>query len=83
MALVIVTGTIFSAQAQLQLGVNGKLAVPLGDFGDQAGVGFGGDLRVGYRITDNMTVGLSGGYILFGTESSEFEPLIPEVINTL
>ena len=72
MAFVLVAGTIFSAQAQLQLGINGKLAIPTGDLAEGSGLGYGGDLRVGYRITDNMTVGLSGGYILFGDESSEF-----------
>jgi hypothetical protein len=42
----IVTGSVFTSNAQIAIGLTGGLGLPMGDFGKSASTGFGGGLQV-------------------------------------
>jgi hypothetical protein len=57
----------FSTNAQqIKLGGNLGLAVPMGDFGDVAGTGFGFSATGKYMLNEQMAVGANLGYYGFG-----------------
>jgi hypothetical protein len=49
--------------------VGAELALPMGDFGDQSNLGFGGSLRYEYPMGDNLGLCLTAGYITFSGKS--------------
>lgn len=57
-----------SANAQLKLGVSGGLALPMGDFGDAAKMGFGGGVSGKYMLNEKMALGLGVGYYSFSAK---------------
>lgn len=50
------------------LGVHGTFALPTGDFGDLAGVGFGGGVSWTRELNNKMTYGGKVSYLTFGSE---------------
>ncbi|HEY6906956.1 MAG TPA: outer membrane beta-barrel protein [Ignavibacteriaceae bacterium] len=54
------------AQGKNYLGIGANLALPLGTFGDVAGVGFGGTVSFEMEFTPNITGIASAGYLSFG-----------------
>ena len=57
-----------NAQAQMAVGGTVGLQVPVGDFGDEANIGFGFTIIGKYMVMDNLAVGASVGYSQFGTD---------------
>ncbi len=65
--LMFVVGITSAAEAQgLTLGINGGTVVPIGDFSDIAETGFGGNVSLGYRLTESWALKLMAGYHQFG-----------------
>lgn len=58
----LVSGFI-NAQGKMALGFNAGIALPMGDFADGYDMGFGGNALFAYRVSPNVDVTLSGGYL--------------------
>ncbi|MDZ4715593.1 MAG: hypothetical protein SH819_09000, partial [Cytophagales bacterium] len=58
---------VTGAFAQFSIGAN--LGLPMGTFGDFQGIGFGGSLRYDKAINDNLSWGVTGGFLSFGGKS--------------
>ena len=56
--------TVQAQSGRLSLGA--ELGMPMGDFGDAASTGFGGSLRYEHPMGDNIGLGLTAGYLMFG-----------------
>jgi len=57
----------FSEQmTRFKLGIDAGVQLPMGDFGKEANMGFGGELNAKYMIKDNIGVGVGVGYYTFG-----------------
>ncbi len=56
------------AQGKNYLGIGANLALPMGSFGDVAGVGIGGTVSFEMEFTPNITGIASAGYLAFGGE---------------
>ncbi len=54
------------AQGSISYGLNGEFAIPIGDFGDAANLGFGGTGTIQMQTTDNFFLFLRSGYIRWG-----------------
>jgi hypothetical protein len=54
-----------SANAQLKIGVNGGLGLPMGSFGDANKMGFGGGVVGKYLLNEKIALGLNIGYYSF------------------
>ncbi|MFZ0388938.1 MAG: hypothetical protein WAN36_00650 [Calditrichia bacterium] len=63
---------VVSAEGPLMVGIEGNVAVPMGDFGDAAKTGLGGTAFVEYMATPNMSLSGKAGYLYFGGESEGF-----------
>lgn len=50
----------------INLSVGGELAMPMGTFGDAAGIGFGGTVRGEYPINDQLVGIADVGYLMWG-----------------
>ncbi len=50
---------------EMSFGVNGELALPMGDFGDSAGMGFGGSVQGEYGINEQLIGTASVGYLMW------------------
>lgn len=59
-----------TAQAQVQIGVNGNVAIPLGPefFSDNFNAGFGGTLKARYMLSEQASVGVDVSYFSFGVD---------------
>ncbi len=55
-----------AVNAQIKVGANFGLQLPLGTFGDGADMGIGGNITGEYMITENIGAGLGFGYYSFG-----------------
>jgi hypothetical protein len=65
----LVCGLIQTSDAQVgRFSAGLELALPMGDFGDVAGTGFGGSLRYEYPLGDNIGLMATVGYLTFGEE---------------
>lgn len=62
--LALTAGTTMAQNGRFSVGA--ELALPMGDFGDAAGIGFGGSLAYEHPIGDMMGLGLRAGYLTFG-----------------
>ncbi|MDR1678186.1 MAG: porin family protein [Prevotellaceae bacterium] len=60
------------ANAQIKLGIDLGLQVPMGDFEKMAEVGLGGNVNGEYAITENIGAGLSIGYYKFSFKDNGF-----------
>lgn len=54
-----------AVNAQVKVGINGGVQLPMGDFKDLSKTGFGGGLKGEYMLNPNMGVGLNLGYYAF------------------
>jgi hypothetical protein len=61
-------GPMGAANAQLVVGLNAGAVVPISDFSDIAGTGFGGDVLLGVWLTESWMINLMAGYHQFGEE---------------
>lgn len=52
-----------SVNAQSKVGIQGTLALPMGDFGDGYDLGFGGTVTYMYMVNPNLAVTGSAGYL--------------------
>lgn len=65
--LALTAGTTMAQNGRFSVGA--ELALPMGDFGDGYGIGFGGSLRYEHPIGDMMGLGLTAGYLTFSGKS--------------
>jgi hypothetical protein len=65
MAVALVALTATTSMAQGRFSVGADLALPMGDFGDVSGLGFGGSLKYEGAINDNINWTGSVGYLSF------------------
>jgi hypothetical protein len=65
MAIMLVAGVSYTVKAQIGIGANAGLAMPMGSFGDAYNMGFGGSAYGQYTLNDQMTIGLNIGYYSF------------------
>ncbi|MCC7431235.1 outer membrane beta-barrel protein [bacterium] len=63
--------------AGLDIGVNGNLAMPTGDFADAAGFGFGAGVSVGKSISSKLSAKLGASYLMFGEKNNTTFSIIP------
>jgi hypothetical protein len=66
LAIVLIAGFTTTSKAQISIGAKAGIAMPMGDFGDSYGMGFGGSAIGEYALNDNMAVGLNVGFYTFG-----------------
>ncbi|MCS7052590.1 MAG: porin family protein [Ignavibacterium sp.] len=64
--LVLFALTFANAQSKMAVGVGGNLALPMGSFGDVAGMGFGGGAQFEYSFAPNIVGTVSATYLMFG-----------------
>lgn len=69
LAAIILSAFTINANAQFNAGID--LALPLGDFSNGAGVGFGASIGYEHKIGDNIGVGGELGYLMFTTKSDD------------
>ena len=62
MVLVVAVATPSNAQGKIFVGVGADVLLPMGTFGDGAGIGFGGSARGQYNVTPALSVGVTAGY---------------------
>lgn len=60
------------AQGKNYLGIGANLALPMGSFGDAAGMGFGGSASFEMTFTPNITGIVTAGYLKFGGKDFGF-----------
>jgi len=64
--LLVVALSVVTASAQIKVGLNGGVGIPMGTFGDVFNTGFGGGISGEYLITPNISIGLNAGIYSFG-----------------
>jgi len=69
-AVILFTGLTYS-QGEMSLGVGVNVALPMGDFGDQAGTGFGGTAVFEMEFMPQLYGTATAGYISWGGEDVE------------
>ena len=70
------------AGAQIKVGANAAIGIPMGDLGDVYSTGFGGGISGKYMINDNMAAGASFNYISLGSDNDAMEySIMPIVAN--
>lgn len=60
----------YAQQGFHKLGVAAELGLPMGDFGDAYGVGFGGTAKAFYGITEKADITGTVGYLHYGIKGS-------------
>ena len=53
------------ASSQTYAGVGLRTGIPTGDFADYAGFGLGGGIEISHMISDQASIGFTGGYMAF------------------
>lgn len=83
LALALPLAVAFTSNANAEgFGVHGSLALPMGDFGDVAGFGFGGGVQYEKAMNENMSYGINASYLMFGEEKSVTTSVIPIIAQT-
>jgi hypothetical protein len=67
--LLIASTSVIAQNGRLSVGA--ELALPSGDYGDNAGTGFGGSLRYENPLGDNLGLMGTVGYLMYGTKTIE------------
>jgi hypothetical protein len=70
LSIVAVIALSSASFAQGRFSIGPELALPMGDFGDGAGIGFGGTLRYEGTINDNLNWMGTAGYLTFGEKDN-------------
>lgn len=74
--LALTAGTTMAQNGRFSIGA--ELGLPMGDFGDGAGIGFGGTVGYEHPIGDMMGIGLRAGYLTFsGKDGGPSSSMIP------
>jgi hypothetical protein len=68
----LVTGFI-NAQSKYAIGFNGGIALPMGDFGDNYDMGFGGNALFVYHASPNADVTFTAGYLTWSSKEDSFD----------
>jgi len=68
LALVVLVASPASAQSKMSISVGPDILLPLGSFGDNFSIGFGGTARGQYDFTPMMSAGLEVGYFTFSVK---------------
>lgn len=58
--------TTVNAQGKISLSVGPEVAIPMGNFGDLSGIGFGGSVGGELNLADNINGFVTVGYLTFG-----------------
>ncbi|MBI9071886.1 MAG: outer membrane beta-barrel protein [Melioribacteraceae bacterium] len=66
--LLCVTVAVNAQSGQMAVGGGIVVAMPMGDFGDEAGMGFGATVRGEYALNKQMSIVADIGYITYGEE---------------
>ncbi|MCX6290551.1 MAG: outer membrane beta-barrel protein [Bacteroidetes bacterium] len=69
LVLTVVTKTNAKGGGENRLSIGAELALPMGTFGDMAGMGFGGSVRYEMPMGDNLGLTGTAGYLTFGGKS--------------
>jgi hypothetical protein len=69
-AFVLISAVSFAQNGRVSLGL--ELAIPGGDYGDNAGTGFGGSLRYEHPVGDNIGLMATVGYLTYGSKEQDF-----------
>lgn len=64
-------------EANAGIGIHGSLALPMGNFGDVAGMGFGGGASWERELNENITYAAKVSYLTFGEENKITTTMIP------
>lgn len=64
-AFAVLTLTAVASAQHGRFSLGAELAMPMGDFGDAASIGFGGTLGYEHPIGEAMGIGLRAGYLTF------------------
>ena len=72
LAIVLIAGFTTTSKAQISIGANVGLAMPMGDWSDGYNMGFGGSANGEYALNDNMSLGLNIGYYSFGGKTDGY-----------
>lgn len=67
--IALTAGTTMAQNGRFSVGA--ELGLPLGDFGDGVGIGFGGSLRYELPIGDNMGITGTAGYMIFSGKDQD------------
>lgn len=68
--LIILVGFSRFGKAQSHLGLNAIYSKPFGALGKEVSNGFGGNVNTKFFVGPRVTLGLAGGYLHYGTNSS-------------
>jgi len=63
--IVLIAGFTSGVQAQISVGVNAGVAMPVGSFGQANNMGFGGSGMAAYSLNDNISIGFNMGFYAF------------------
>jgi len=74
-------GTASAQQGAMAVGGGLNLGLPLGDFADGAGFGFGFKGRFQYGLTDQVALAASLGYISFAEKNSVSQSALPILVS--
>ena len=77
--LIILCGTLLSAQSKFGVGVSGVFISPTGDFGDLYKSGIGGLASLTYNVTDNIQLSASAGYSALSFNNDKFNELLNDM----
>ena len=61
-----------NAQGKIAVGVQGGIALPMGDFGDGYKMGFGGTGTFAYHVNPMLDVTASAGYLTWSGKDADF-----------
>ena len=71
--LLVVALSVVTASAQIKVGLNGGVGIPMGNDADVMKTGFGGGISAEYLVTPNIGVGLSYSFNSFGLKDEYLE----------
>lgn len=76
--VLVLSGTLLTAQTKFGLGINGSYLSPTGDFGDVYKSGFGGSGSLSFDATSNLQLSVSVGYSQFSFNNDKFNQLLSD-----
>jgi hypothetical protein len=68
-AALCMTALHYSSNAQGRFSIGAELALPMGNFSDAAGIGFGASAGYELSVSDNIGVTGNAGYLMFGKKT--------------
>ena len=76
--VLLLTGSLLSAQSKFGIEVGGAYLAPMSDFSDVYKAGFGGLASLTYNATDNLQLSVNTGYAQFSFNNDKFNQLLDE-----